>query len=144
MEVRQVAERNASRRVLTGAQATKAALLTELRERDLFYFAGHSRVVPADPGRSHLVLAAGSTFGDGILLASEIGAMDLRGLQQVVLSSCGRTQDDDLALGSGNPLAAAYLDAGVSVVIATNRELPDAAPLSEAANHGWQFRFVAR
>lgn len=124
-EVRQVAALYPKATVITGRAATKAALLAEMPKHAVLHFAGHSRVVVERPETSHLVLASAGRFADGILTAAEIAALDLRGVELVVLSSCGRTRDDASSLGEVNALAVAFLDAGVRRVVASGWEVED-------------------
>lgn len=124
-EVRQVAALYPKSTVITGRAATKATLLAEMPRHAVLHFAGHSRVVVERPETSHLVLASAGRFADGILTAAEIAALDLRGVELVVLSSCGRTRDDASSLGEVNALAVAFLDAGVGRVVASGWEVED-------------------
>jgi CHAT domain-containing protein len=124
-EVRQIAALYPRRTVLSGAQASKLALLDAMAEHEVIHFAGHSRLVVENPGASHMVLAAGTAFADGVLYASEIAKLDLRGVKLVVLSSCGRTREDASGMGEVNGLAMAFLDAGVRVVVAGLWEVED-------------------
>jgi CHAT domain-containing protein len=84
----------------------------------LVHFAGHSRIVTADPGASHMVLARGRSFRDGVLYASDIAGLSLGGIHTVVLSSCGRTYEGETGESPVNGLAIAFLDAGVDAVVA--------------------------
>lgn len=124
-EVREVAALYPESVVLTGATATKAELIKQLPRHAVVHFAGHSRVVLERPETSHLVLAGGTSYSDGVLSAAEISQMDLRGVRLVVLSSCGRSRDDAASLGSVNALAVAFLDAGVERVVASQFEMED-------------------
>jgi CHAT domain-containing protein len=124
-EVQQIAMLYPRHTRLSGAGATKSALLNSMPHHDVIHFAGHSRIVVEDPSKSHLVLAGGKTFGDGVLYASEIAQLDLRGVKLVVLSSCGRTRDDASAMGEVNGLALAFLDAGVEAVVASLWDVED-------------------
>ena len=124
-EVRQIAALYPMHTLLSGADATKKALLEAMPQHDVIHFAGHSRIVVENPGASHMVLAAGKSFREGVLYASEIAKLDLRGVKLVVLSSCGRTRDDASAMGEVNGLAMAFLDAGVEAVVAGQWEVDD-------------------
>lgn len=126
-EVQRVAALYPGATVVTGAAATKAALLAAMPRHEVLHFAGHSRVVVERPETSHLVLAGGATYSDGVLTAAEIARLDLRGVRLVVLSSCGRSRDDAASLGTVNALAVAFLDAGVGEVVASGWEVEDGA-----------------
>ncbi len=124
-EVRQIASLYPRHTVLSGDGATKQALLAAMPKHDVIHFAGHSRIVVEDPTKSHMVLATGKSFGDGVLYASEIAKLDLRGVKLVVLSSCGRTREDARGMGEVNGLVLAFLDAGVEAVVAGLWEAED-------------------
>lgn len=126
-EVERVAALYPGATVLTGQAATKAALLAAMPRHEVLHFAGHSRVVVERPEMSHLVLAGGATYSDGVLTAAEIARLDLRGVRLVVLSSCGRSRDDAASLGAVHALAEAFLDAGVGEVVALGWEVEDGA-----------------
>jgi CHAT domain-containing protein len=131
-EVERVAALYPGAMVLTGSAATKAALLDAMPRHEVLHFAGHSRVVVERPETSHLVLAGGATYSDGVLTAAEIARLDLRGVRLVVLSSCGRSRDDATSLGTVNALAVAFLDAGVEEVVASGWEVSDEVSASLA------------
>jgi len=123
--VRQIASLYPRHTVLSGDGATKEALLAAMPKHDVIHFAGHSRIVVEDPSKSHMVLATGRSFGDGVLYASEIAKLDLRGVKLVVLSSCGRTREDARGMGEVNGLVLAFLDAGAEAVVAGLWEAED-------------------
>ena len=124
-EVRAVAAWYDGASLLTGMNASSEATRRELSQHAVVHFAGHAMVVPENPGLSHLVLSAGSTFADGVLYASEIATLPLNGVSLVVLSSCGRLRDDGAVDGSVNALGNAFLDAGVDAVVAGRWEVDD-------------------
>ena len=124
-EVERVASLYPRVEVMSGAAATKAAVIAAMPRHSVIHFAGHSRVVVERAEASHLVLATGATYTEGLLTAAEIARLDLRGVRLVVLSSCGRTRDDATDLGEVNALAVAFLDAGVETVIAGAAEVED-------------------
>jgi CHAT domain-containing protein len=126
-EVRQIAATYPRRTLLLGSFATKQAVVEEMPKHDVIHFAGHSRVVVENPGTSHVVLAPKETFREGVLYASEIATLDLRGVRLVVLSSCGRTRDDASTMDQLNGLATAFLDAGAEEVVASLWEVDDEA-----------------
>jgi CHAT domain-containing protein len=121
-EVRQIAGVYSESVVVPGGGATREALLRVLPHHRIIHFAGHARIVVENPGVSHLVVAAGSSFGGGVIYASDLASLDLRGVELAVLSACGRTRDD---AGGGNALATALLDAGVETVVAGLWEVDD-------------------
>ena len=110
-----------------GDAATRDALLRELPSHGIVHFAGHSQVVVENPEASHLVLAAGASFRDGVLYASDISRMRLGAVSLVVLSSCGRTRDDAASMGAPNGLESAFLDAGVGDVVSGLWDVDDDA-----------------
>jgi CHAT domain-containing protein/tetratricopeptide (TPR) repeat protein len=124
-EVRGVAAWYGGATLLTGVNASSDVVRRELSRHAVVHFAGHATVVPEYPGLSHLVLAAGKTFADGVLYASEIATLPLNGVDLVVLSSCGRLRDDGGVAGSVNALGNAFLDAGVGAVVAGRWEVDD-------------------
>ena len=125
-EVQRIAESYGRRTVLRGSEATRAAVIRELRSHSIVHFAGHSRVDVENPDASQLVLAAGPSRSDGVLLASDIGALPMSHVRLVVLSSCGRARDVAPGRGSGNGLESAFLDAGARDVVASAWEVDDA------------------
>lgn len=112
--------------VLADSGATRPRMRDAMPQHAVLHFAGHALVVRGDPGRSHLVLAAGSTFAGGVLYASEIAAMPLGGVRLVVLSACGSLDDEAVGADGVNPLATAFLDAGSGAVVAGRWEVDDA------------------
>jgi CHAT domain-containing protein len=101
-EARAVGQLVPGMQVLTGAQASKAALGT-VRSPAIVHIATHGFYMDAPPGRSEprpeeallrsgLALAGANrrddAAADGVLTALELAALDLRGTQLAVLSAC--------------------------------------------------------
>ena len=126
-EVTQLASMYAGAVQVRGGMATRDALMRAIPSHRIVHFAGHSQVVVENPEASHLVLAAGASFRDGVLYASDIARMQLGGVRLVVLSSCGRTRDDPSSMGAPNGLESAFLDAGVSSVVSGLWDVDDDA-----------------
>lgn len=113
-------------RMLTGAAATRQALLRELPRHALVHFAGHARVVREAPSTSHLVMAHDTSgFVGNVVIASDLTRMDLSAVRLVILSACGEGRDR-YAGSAKNGLVEALLDAGVGEVIASQWEADDA------------------
>lgn len=109
--------------VLEGTEATKAGFVAALQRASVVHFAGHARVITEQPAASHLVLAANvDGFTQSVLSAAEIRGMSLGHVRLVVLSACG---SNGPSRGMVNPLALAFLDAGVEAVLASQWEADD-------------------
>ncbi len=109
----------------SGAAATEGYLRgLDLEPFGLVHFAVHAVTDGENPERSAVILAAGPEGEDGLLQASEIVSLDLRG-KLVVLSSC-RTADGAVLRGEGvMSLARAFFQAGARTVVASLWPLRD-------------------
>jgi CHAT domain-containing protein len=107
---------------LLEAEAKKLAVLSELRDTDVFHFAGHYAVSPASPLNSKLLLAKPEGAGDefsGELRAFEILNTKPAHLKLVVLSAC-ETGLERVFQGEGAVgMARTFLAAGAPLVIAS-------------------------
>jgi tetratricopeptide (TPR) repeat protein len=105
---------------IEGANATRQALLNELKQARLFHYAGHAEVVASQGLSSALLLNGNARIELGDLLATA-SVPDF-----VVLSAC-----DAAAVGPGHPslmgLGQAFIAAGAQAVIAPNRPINDTA-----------------
>ncbi len=114
-ELRSVAAGYGQARVI----GDRAALLSALPSGGVFHFAGHAIQNAAHPERSMLVLAGRGGGPDAGVTAGDIARLRLAGLQLAVLNGCDTAAADARAGGSAAGLAAAFLDAGTSSVVAT-------------------------
>jgi CHAT domain-containing protein len=125
-EVKAVAPLYADTMLLPGADAKITAVTSRLPRAGIFHFAGHSIFDDERPGRSFLLLA--STAGDstgGRLSAAALGALDLRALNLVVLSSCETLRSPGGRSGGFAGLAGALLGAGVDGVVGSPWKVED-------------------
>jgi CHAT domain-containing protein len=111
---------------LTGSTATPANVRRQLSEYTTLHYAGHAISNDQQPDLSALLLAQDNGGGEQLLYASDIRSMKLRNLSLVVLHGC------ETAAGSGDggdfsPLASAFLQAGVPVVLGTLWPIDDAS-----------------
>lgn len=105
--------------LVTGASATRAAVLERLSRATLFHFAGHGVSSDRDPWASHLALASGETLAlEDVLVARPRARI-------VVLSGCETGREARLGATTSIGLAQAFLSAGAEGVLATERVLPD-------------------
>jgi CHAT domain-containing protein len=112
--------------LLPGAEARIPAVTSRLPRAGIFHFAGHSIFDDERPGRSFLLLAsaAGDSTG-GRLSAAALGALDLRALDLVVLSSCETLRSPGGRSGGFAGLAGALLGAGVDGVVGSPWKVED-------------------
>jgi CHAT domain-containing protein len=113
--------------LITGREATAAAIVHNLSHTNAFHFAGHAFSGPDGIG---LEVSSGSSGSDSVISLlgpDRIASADLRALRLAVLSACstGRAGDDGLA-GPGS-LAAAFLRAGVPNVVASRWNVDSSA-----------------
>jgi CHAT domain-containing protein len=108
---------------LTGAQATKAAVVQRAGDSRILHFATHGVLNGAEEQFSGLVLAPDRT-SSGFLAAREIRALKLNA-EMVVLSACdtgeGKLTGDGV-LGLGR----AFVEAGVPSLVVSLWSIPDA------------------
>jgi CHAT domain-containing protein len=125
-EVEAVAPLYPDTMLLPGAEARIPAVTSRLPRAGIFHFAGHSIFDDERPGRSFLLLAsaAGDSTG-GRLSAAALGALDLRALDLVVLSSCETLRSPGGRSGGFAGLAGALLGAGVDGVVGSPWKVED-------------------
>jgi CHAT domain-containing protein/tetratricopeptide (TPR) repeat protein len=130
-EAQEVARLFPRGKVLLVRSATKAGLLAEIQNSELFHFSGHTLGDASDPWSARLVLGPATAREDGTWTAREILARPLSRLRLAVLASCrsglGSRNDSE---GSAS-LARAFLVAGAEQVVASlwNVEDREAASL---------------
>jgi CHAT domain-containing protein len=112
-------------RLWLGKEASEAALgATPLGDYGILHFAAHALVDDERPGRSAVLLAAGSPTEDGLLQPEEIARLELPG-KLVVLSAC-ESGAGQMMLGEGTlSLARAFFQAGARTVVASLWRLDD-------------------
>jgi CHAT domain-containing protein len=109
------------------AGADSATVLRDIQRARLFHFSGHAVFDPVDPSRSYLAVPPHG------LNASAFGALDLRGLELVVLSACDATRSAH-TYAPLYGIADAFLAAGADGVIGpTWRVADDAASAMSGA-----------
>ena len=102
--------------LLTGAQASEAALkAAELSRYGVLHFATHT-VIDVNAERSAILLASGTSTQDGLLQSREIADLPLDG-QIVVLSSCQSATGTQVRGEGVLGLARAFFAAGARVVV---------------------------
>lgn len=102
---------------LRGKNATLAAIRREIRDADVFHFAGHA---VASPERSGLILAEldPKSNRSRLIDASSFGSIETSSLQLAVLSACNSGEEMDFDTGT-EPLAVSLLHLGVPHVVAS-------------------------
>jgi CHAT domain-containing protein len=117
-EARRVASLYSNETVLTGREATDAALGQMIPSFDILHFAGHAVVVRDAPQLSHLVMASDGHSG-GAVFSTAIAQWKLPRTRLVVLSGCS-TADGKLSATEGaSSLARAFFAAGVPAVVSS-------------------------
>jgi tetratricopeptide (TPR) repeat protein len=107
-------------RTLSGPQATKSALLQQLRSGiDLLHYAGHADFSGRGGWESHLPLAGGSRLTLADIVSLEPAPT------WVVLSGCESGQTDETTQVESQGLAQAFLLAGSQGVVAATRKIED-------------------
>lgn len=118
-EAQEVARFFPRSKTLVAGSATKAALLTEIQDAELFHFSGHTLADASDPWGTRVVLGGGTNRREGTWTFREILARHFPKLRLAVLSSCrsglGSRNDSE---GSAS-LARAFLIAGADQVVAS-------------------------
>lgn len=112
-EARRVAARFRRARVLTGAQATRAAVLTALPSAEIFHFAGHAEV-----GVDQASLLLAGRDGPAPLAAALLKRKRLAHCRLAVLAACATARGSAVLLDP-NGLVRALLRAGVPSVVAS-------------------------
>ncbi len=102
--------------LLTGAQASEAALkASDLSRYGVLHFATHT-VIDVNADRSAILLASGASTQDGLLQSREIADLSLDG-HIVVLSSCQSATGTPLRGEGVLGLARSFFSAGARVVV---------------------------
>jgi hypothetical protein len=111
--------------VLTGNQATKAALRDNLHDKSILHFATHGEFPESDAIDFHRIMLAGTAGDDGRLNAEDLRQMDLHAVRLAVLSICNgglyRFGPGDEPYG----LMPVFLGAGAENVVGTLWPLED-------------------
>jgi CHAT domain-containing protein len=95
--------------LISGSRVTRGEVLAQLRDAQLFHFAGHAF---AGPGRDGLVIGP-----ESLLSAHDIAALRLRNLQLAVLSACDTANGDQGTPADLNSVARTLVAAGVPNVV---------------------------
>ena len=125
-ETREFARLAPNAAMLSGPEATYAAVAESMPGATLVHFAGHAVFDAAQPARSYLVVAPSEGRPDRIE-AREIAVSDMSTTQLVVLSACATLRAYGGRSGSFSGLAGAFLQAGAGGVIASDWLVDDDA-----------------
>jgi CHAT domain-containing protein len=121
-EAEVVADHFRSHEVLTGANATVAAVTQGLQRAEIFHFAGHSFATDS----SGALLLAGDNGGqEGVLGSAQLGTT-LRHCRLAVLSACSTAIGERRGPTNPDSLIQAFWRAGVSNVIAARWDIDSA------------------
>ena len=124
-EVKKLAEIYPAARILTGAEASEAAVQLLAPDADILHLACHGVIDETDPMKSHLRLAPDKN-NDGYLTADEIMDMNLQG-SLVTLSACDTGRGRILQGGDILGLTRAWIYAGTPSVLASLWKVDDRA-----------------
>jgi len=124
-EVKKLAEIYPDARILTGAEASEAAVQLLAPDADVLHLACHGVIDEDDPMKSHLRLAPDKT-NDGYLTADEIMDMNLQ-CSLVTLSACDTGRGRILMGGDILGLTRAWIYAGTPSVLASLWKVDDRA-----------------
>ncbi|HQU82713.1 MAG TPA: CHAT domain-containing protein [Pyrinomonadaceae bacterium] len=117
-EARKIVEFYPQNRLFIGADATKKAVTENLREKNIFHFAGHYVTNLESTPNSKILLAKSNESGN--LPLSEIADFRLERSKFVVLSAC-ETNGEKIFQGEGaTGIAQSFLAVGAPVVVASN------------------------
>ncbi|MFL6234350.1 MAG: CHAT domain-containing protein [Thermoanaerobaculia bacterium] len=104
--------------ILTGREATRGRLLTELGRASIVHLASHF-AAGRDPGSSRVVLAGAPGDADGSLDAETIARLSFPRLRLAVLSGCATNREAEPSLEGTFAAAGSFLAAGAAEVVAT-------------------------
>jgi CHAT domain-containing protein len=124
-EVKKLAEIYPDSRILTGAEASEAAVQLLASDADILHFACHGVIDEDDPKKSHLRLAPDKD-NDGYLTAEEIMDLQLQ-CSLVTLSACDTGRGRILMGGDILGLTRAWIYAGTPSVLASLWKVDDRA-----------------
>lgn len=124
-EVKRLAEIYPDSRILTGAEASEAAVQLLAPDADILHLACHGVIDEDDPMKSHLRLAPDKN-NDGYLSADEIMNMNLQ-CSLVTLSACDTGRGRILMGGDILGLTRAWIYAGTPSVLASLWKVDDRA-----------------
>jgi len=124
-EAREIAALSPGSTLLVGKAATRDSFLRSAFGAAVIHIAAHAILDPRDPTRSLLILSPGLNGSPGSISASEIAGLDLSRTRLVVLSVCRGAVAGDLGRENISGLAAAFLTAGASTVIASLGDISD-------------------
>jgi CHAT domain-containing protein/tetratricopeptide (TPR) repeat protein len=119
--------------LLQSEQATRAAVLAHAGEHRLLHFAGHAMIHP-EAHLSHLLLADDGGADAGALYADELARQRFARTEVVVLSACRTVAGGGVHRENLTGLAAAFLAAGPTVVVASLWDVED-RPTRELMRH---------
>ena len=124
-EVKKLAEIYPDSRILTGAEASEAAVQLLAPDADILHLACHGVIDENDPKKSHLRLAPDKN-NDGFLTADEIMDLNLQ-CSLVTLSACDTGRGRILMGGEILGLTRAWIYAGTPSVLASLWKVDDRA-----------------
>lgn len=114
-EARQIAELLPHSELLLGTQATPSAVLQDLRNVEIFHFAGHA--VFRNNGSALVLEDPNDEQQTSLLEVQAFEKTPLKRTKLVVLSACATAGNDEKTLGEEKSLARMFISAGVSQVI---------------------------
>jgi CHAT domain-containing protein len=109
---------------LSGAAATRSAVIEQLKSATMFHYAGHAIANDVDARNSYLLLAP-DEISAGLLYVRDIERLDLTRLDVAVLAGCS-TASTSTRLRHPLGIAAGFLAAGARTVVATIWDTDDA------------------
>lgn len=124
-EAREVAALYDKPTLLISDRATKSRIMAALRSVEVAHLATHAISDSVDPEKSRLLIAPADGKNDALMMG-EIAAMDLHGLDTVVVAGC-RTATPGHAYGYVRSLSSAFLAAGAKHVVASLWDVEDEA-----------------
>jgi len=131
-EAKAIARCYPSRRILLGAEATRAHVVRLAKDYDVLHFAGHAVSSDVSEEQSFLLLAPDEMTGDsGVLYSRDIAELPLKNVRLVVLAACGTLRGSAVHLDGMPSIARSFLAAGAGAVIGTLWDIEDerSAPL---------------
>ncbi|MEM7482968.1 MAG: CHAT domain-containing protein [Acidobacteriota bacterium] len=125
-EVADIARIYPASRRLTGADATRSAVVAALGDADIVHYAGHGVATARNPWNTFFPLARPSAEASGLLLASDVHGLSSGPWKVVVLSACGSTASAGRLRTAGfQAMVNAFLAAGAEAVIASRWPVDD-------------------